>query len=47
MKKMEMKQLEKVYGGGISLGTGLLIAAGIVFIIGVVDGFFRPLRCNK
>ena len=28
------------------VGLGLLIGAGIVFIIGAVDGFVRPLKCN-
>lgn len=44
MKELNKKELLKVQGGG--LGLGLLIGAGIVFIIGAVDGFVRPLKCN-
>ena len=46
MEKLNKKDLMSVNGGGISLGVGLLIGAGIVFIIGVIDGFMRPLKCN-
>lgn len=44
MKELNKKELMKVNGGGI--GLGLLIGAGIVFLIGAVDGFVRPLKCN-
>ncbi len=46
MEKLNKKELMNVHGGGIGLGTGLLIGAGIIFIIGVIDGFIRPLKCN-
>ncbi len=45
MEKLNKKDLMSVNGGGI-LDVGLLIGAGIVFIIGVIDGFMRPLKCN-
>ncbi|MDD6879458.1 MAG: class IIb bacteriocin, lactobin A/cerein 7B family [bacterium] len=32
--------------GGISTWTAVGIGAAVVFLIGVVDGFFRPLKCN-
>ena len=44
MVKLEKKELVNVSGGG--LGIGLLISAGILFLIGVVDGYTRPLKCN-
>lgn len=43
--ELDKKELMKVNGGGF--GLGLLIGAGVVFLIGVVDGFVRPLKCNK
>ena len=46
MKKLSKEELVKVNGGGRSLGVGLLIGAGVIFIIGVIDGFMRPLKCN-
>lgn len=44
MEKLEQKELQTIQGGGI--GFGLLIGAGIVFLIGVIDGYMRPLKCN-
>lgn len=46
MNKLNKVELMETSGGGISLGLGLLIGAGIVFIIGVIDGYVRPLKCN-
>lgn len=42
LKKEELMGID----GGFSIGTALLIGAGIVFIIGVIDGYIRPLECN-
>lgn len=41
------KELKNIHGGSISLGAGLLIGAGIVFLIGIIDGYVRPLKCNS
>jgi hypothetical protein len=46
MIKLDNEDLKKINAGGISFGLGLAIAGAVVFIIGVVDGFVRPLRCN-
>ncbi len=45
MRKINNNELKKVNGGGI----GWYIAFGgvITFLIGVVDGYIRPLSCNK
>jgi lactobin A/cerein 7B family class IIb bacteriocin len=45
--KLTNKQLQDVKGGSVTLGVGLMIIAGIVFIIGVIDGYVRPLPCRK
>jgi len=44
MKELTKNELKNINGGGI--GVGLLIGAGVVFIIGVIDGFVRPLACR-
>jgi len=36
----------KALDGGLSIWGALGIAAGVIFIIGVIDGFVRPLPCN-
>ncbi len=46
MEELSDLELMDVQGGGISFGTGLIIVAGVAFLIGVVDGIVRPLRCN-
>ncbi len=46
MKKISKKELMQIKGGSISVGTAFGIGAGIVFLIGVIDGFVRPLKCH-
>lgn len=46
MYNLSKKELQNIKGGSISLGAGLAIGAGIVFLIGVIDGFVRPLKCR-
>lgn len=41
LKDTELKQIN---GGGV--GTWLFIGGAIVFLIGVIDGYVRPLACN-
>ena len=43
--KLTNKELKEIQGGGI--GTYILIGGIIVFLIGVVDGYVRPLKCNS
>ena len=47
VKEVQTNELKTVYGGSISIGAGLAIVAGIVFIIGAIDGYLRPLSCHK
>lgn len=41
------EELNEVVGGGLKIGVSIVVAAFVTFIIGVVDGYFRPLKCNK
>ncbi len=45
MTKLNKEELLKIKGG-FSLNLALGIGAAIVFLIGVVDGYIRPLKCN-
>ena len=38
MIKLNKNELMNVNGGGFSIGAG--------FLIGVIDGYVRPLKCN-
>ena len=46
MKELNKNELMSIEGGGNAVAIGLAIAAGITFIIGVIDGYVRPLKCN-
>lgn len=46
MRKLEKKELLECNGGGFSIGLCLAIAGGIAFIVGIIDGYIRPLKCN-
>ena len=43
-KKIE--EMKKIDGGGIYVGLVIGIGAGISFLIGLIDGIIRPLKCN-
>ena len=42
--ELSKKELNNISGGGIS---GFIIFGGILtFVIGFIDGYTRPLKCN-
>lgn len=43
ISKEELKNIE---GGGISIGTGLFLGGFITFLVGLFDGYVRPLACR-
>jgi len=47
MKLVEDKELEQITGGGFSWGIAAGIVAGITFIIGVIEGYVNPIKCNN
>ncbi len=47
MNDLTQEKLKKIDGGGISVWGVLTIVTGIVFLVGVIDGFVRPLSCNE
>lgn len=46
---MELNQdeLAHIYGGGSKIGIGILIGGIITLIVGIIDGYLRPLKCNR
>lgn len=45
MKRLNKKELEETKGGiGFWAVAGIISAA--IFIVGVLDGIARPLKCN-
>jgi len=48
MEIISNQELMNIHGGQIAWGIVGLVLAGIVaFAVGILDGFKRPLRCNK
>lgn len=45
MITLNKEELLDIRGGGLGILVG--IAGAIVFLIGLVDGYIRPLKCNK
>lgn len=39
-------ELMCIDGGGFNFGIVAGIIAGVTFLIGVIDGIIRPLKCN-
>ena len=46
MINLSDKELMNVGGGAVKIGLVVGIAAGITFLIGLIDGIIRPLKCN-
>lgn len=46
MIQLSDKELKNVKGG-LSITAGFVIGAIVIFLAGVIDGFVRPLSCNK
>ena len=47
IKEISKEELESMNGGGLSTLGIAGIVAGVVFIIGVIDGYVRPSSCIK
>lgn len=46
MNVLDNKYLQEINGGAI--GKAALFGLGIgIFIVGVIDGIIRPLKCNR
>lgn len=46
MKNLTDNDMKKIEGGGLNIGLWLGIGAGVSFLIGLIDGIIRPLKCN-
>lgn len=44
---LSKEELYNINGGGIKFGVYAAIGCFITFIVGIVDGFLRPLSCNR
>ena len=46
MKRLNNEEMMNIKGGAIGWKILAAIGAGAIFIIGVVDGFINPKKCN-
>ena len=46
MIKLKENEMKEISGGGINVGLWIGIGAGVSFLIGLIDGIIRPLKCN-
>ncbi len=44
--KLTTNELNHITGGGISFGLALSIVSGLVFVAGLISGYFNPKKCN-
>ena len=44
---LKNEELINTSGGAIKYGVYGLIGAAITFILGMIDGYLRPLACNR
>lgn len=47
MIKLNTKEMKQINGGAIRFGVVLAIGALASFIVGLIDGYIRPLKCNE
>lgn len=46
MIKLKEEELKQINGGGFHIALGFLIGAVGSFLVGLVDGYIRPLACR-
>lgn len=46
MKELSKNEMMNISAGSLSAGAIAAIAAGLSFIIGVLDGYVRPYKCR-
>ena len=45
MKEISTKQAKEIYGGGLTAIGYAAIVSGVSFLVGILDGITRTLRC--
>lgn len=44
---LSKEELYTIQGGGIKFGWIATIGSLITLVVGIIDGYLRPLGCNK
>lgn len=40
-------ELTNIQGGATKIGVYIVIGGLITLVVGIIDGYLRPLKCNK
>ena len=46
MKKLNVNEMKQIKAGGITAVGWAIIAAGLSFLAGLLDGYTRPYKCR-
>lgn len=44
---LQDEELIALNGGAVKYGLWTIIGGAITFLIGIIDGYLRPLPCNR
>lgn len=47
MEILNQKELKEVKGGALGSKLILALVSGGAFVVGLIDGFLRPLKCRN
>lgn len=46
MIKLKKDEMKTINGGGVNFGIVIAIGSLVSFIVGIIDGYIRPIKCN-
>ena len=44
---LSQEELYNTQGGGLKIGFFAILGGVITFVVGLIDGYIRPLSCNR
>ena len=44
--KLRDEELNEIKGGAIKFGVLSVIFSAVILVVGIVDGYLRPKKCN-
>ena len=47
LELLSKEELYEIKGGFLSMSAIAAIMGGVMFIIGLIDGYTRPLKCRR
>lgn len=47
MRELNQNEMEQIQGGAVNWAIVAGVGTAISFVIGVIDGYINPLKCNN